>query len=139
MQPAQLGLLRRQRVKTPDRAIAWCARSITARRSPRKKFEPPKFEEWLKKQIARAPRGSPTHRPPLFPSAASVVVCYEAGCFGCEPARRLQALGAEVLVIAPQDWDEQGRGGGGDSNLSRKRQSGVERAQFTQRKCENIL
>jgi len=26
----------------------------------------------------------------------------------------MQALGAEVLVIAPQDWDEQGRGGGGD-------------------------
>ena len=61
---------------------------------PAQKFEPPKFEEWLKKQIARAPR---------------VVVCYEAGCFGYEPARRMQALGAEVLVIAPQDWDEQGK------------------------------
>ena len=72
---------------------------------PAQRFEPAKFDEWLKKQIARAPR---------------VVVCYEAGCFGYEPARRMQALGAEVLVIAPQDWDEQGkrqvndRGGGGD-------------------------
>lgn len=81
---------------------------------PAQKFEPAKFEEWLKKQIARAPRGSPIHRPPLFPSASSVVVCYEAGGFGYEPARRRQTLGAEVLVIAPQDWDEQGRGGGGD-------------------------
>lgn len=61
---------------------------------PAQKFEPAKFEEWLKKQIARAPR---------------VVVCYEAGCFGYEPARRRQTLGAEVLVIAPQDWDEQGK------------------------------
>jgi transposase len=61
---------------------------------PAQKFEPAKFEEWLKKQIARAAR---------------VVVCYEAGCFGYEPARRMQALGAEVLVIAPQDWDEQGK------------------------------
>ena len=37
------------------------------------------------------------------------MVCYEAGCFGYEPARRMQAMGAEVYVIAPQDWDEQGK------------------------------
>ena len=35
------------------------------------------------------------------------MVCYEAGCFGYEPARRMQAMGAEVYVIAPQDWYEQ--------------------------------
>ena len=38
-----------------------------------------------------------------------MVVCYEAGCFGYEPARRMQGLGVEVYVIAPQDWDEQGK------------------------------
>ena len=37
------------------------------------------------------------------------MVCYEAGCFGYEPARRMQALGTEVYLIAPQDWDEQGK------------------------------
>ena len=72
---------------------------------PAQRFAPEKFYPWLAKQIAQATR---------------VVVCYEAGCFGYEPARRMQAMGAEVLVIAPQDWDEQGkkqvndRGGGGD-------------------------
>ena len=35
------------------------------------------------------------------------MVCYEAGCFGYEPARRMQAMGAEVYVIAPQDWYKQ--------------------------------
>ena len=42
--------------------------------------------------------------------AERVVVCYEAGCFGYEPARRMQAMGVEVYVIAPQNWDEQGKG-----------------------------
>ena len=37
------------------------------------------------------------------------MVCYEAGCFGYEPARRMQGLGVEVYVIAPQNWDEQGK------------------------------
>jgi transposase len=59
---------------------------------PPQKFEPGKFYPWLKKQVAQAER---------------VVVCYEAGCFGYEPARHMQKLGAEVLVIAPQNWDEQ--------------------------------
>ncbi len=81
---------------------------------PAQRFEPLKFYPWLQKQIAQPRRGSPVRRPPLVPSASSVVVCYEAGCFGYEPARRMQKLGAEVLVIAPQDWDEQGGGGGGD-------------------------
>ncbi len=36
-------------------------------------------------------------------------MCYEAGCFGYEPARRMQAMGVEVYVIAPQSWDEQGK------------------------------
>src|ERR1700760_386065 len=61
---------------------------------PAQRFTPDKFLPWLRKQIAQAER---------------VVVCYEAGCFGYEPARRMQKLGAEVLVIAPQDWDEQGK------------------------------
>ena len=62
---------------------------------PAQRFEPAKFYPWLQKQIAHARR---------------VGVCYEAGCFGYEPARRMQKLGAEVRVIAPQDWDEQGKG-----------------------------
>ena len=39
---------------------------------PARRFEPAKFYPWLAKQIAQARRGSPTHRPPPFPSAASV-------------------------------------------------------------------
>lgn len=61
---------------------------------PPQRFEPAKFYPWLAKQISQGAR---------------VVVCYEAGCFGYEPARRMQQMGAEVLVIAPQDWDEQGK------------------------------
>ena len=37
------------------------------------------------------------------------MVCYEAGCFGYEPARRMEAMGVKVSVIAPQNWDEQGK------------------------------
>ena len=61
---------------------------------PAQKFEPQAFYHWLEKQGQLAER---------------VVICYEAGCFGYEPARRMQAIGAEVYVIAPQDWDEQGK------------------------------
>jgi transposase len=61
---------------------------------PAQRFEPARFYPWLSKQLTQAAR---------------VVVCYEAGCFGYEPARRMQKLGAEVLVIAPQNWDEQGK------------------------------
>jgi hypothetical protein len=62
---------------------------------PAQKFGPPAFYCWLEKQRHLAER---------------VVVCYEAGCFGYEPARRMEAMGAEVYVIAPQDWDEQHKG-----------------------------
>ena len=61
---------------------------------PAQKFEPQAFYHWLEKQRHLAER---------------VVVCYEAGCFGYEPARRMQAIGTEVYVIARQDWDEQGK------------------------------
>jgi transposase len=70
------------------RQIEYCAPQ------PAQKFSPEKFYAWLSKQIA---------------GASEVVVCYEAGCFGYEPARRMQKLGAKVLVIAPQNWDEQGK------------------------------
>jgi hypothetical protein len=61
---------------------------------PAQKFAPPAFYPWLEKQRHLAER---------------VVVCYEAGGFGYEPARRMQAMGVEVYVIAPQNWDEQGK------------------------------
>ena len=62
---------------------------------PAQKFHPEAFCNWLGKQLTVAER---------------VVVCYEAGCFGYEPARRLQAMGVEVYVLAAQNWDEQGKG-----------------------------
>jgi hypothetical protein len=61
---------------------------------PAQRFEPARFYRWLKKEKQKAER---------------VAVCYEAGCFGYEPARRMQAMGVEVYVIAPQDWDERGK------------------------------
>src|SRR5438270_9278151 len=61
---------------------------------PAQKLSPEAFVRWLAKQLQLA---------------EEVVVCYEAGCFGYEPARRMQAMGARVLVIAPQNWDEQGK------------------------------
>ena len=61
---------------------------------PGQRFEPAKFYQWLEKEKERARR---------------VAVCYEAGCFGYEPARRMQGLGLEVYVIAPQSWDEAGK------------------------------
>jgi hypothetical protein len=66
-----------------------------SRPQPAQKFAPPAFYPWLEKQRHLAER---------------VVVCYEAGCFGYEPARRMEAMGVEVYMIAPQDWDEQGKG-----------------------------
>ena len=59
---------------------------------PAQRFEPPHFYQWLEKEKHKAKR---------------VAVCYEAGCFGYEPARRMQAMGVEVYVVAPQSWDEQ--------------------------------
>lgn len=61
---------------------------------PAQRFEPAKFYQWLGKEKLKARR---------------VAVCYEAGCFGYEPARRMQAMGMEVYVIAPQSWDEAGK------------------------------
>jgi transposase len=65
-----------------------------SRPQPAQKFVPEAFYGWLEKQRGLGER---------------VVVCYEAGCFGYEPARRMQAMGVEVYVIAPQNWDEQGK------------------------------
>jgi transposase len=61
---------------------------------PAARFSPEEFYLWLEKQRGLGER---------------VVVSYEAGCFGYEPARRMGGLGVEVCVIAPQDWDEQGK------------------------------
>jgi transposase len=41
--------------------------------------------------------------------ARRVVCCYEAGCFGYVLQREITALGAECLVIAPQNWDDRGK------------------------------
>jgi len=61
---------------------------------PARKFDPAAFYQWLEKQIRQYEQ---------------VVICYEAGCFGFEPARRMIKMGAQVLVIAPQNWDEKGK------------------------------
>src|SRR3977135_1305675 len=61
---------------------------------PAQRFEPAQFYQWVKKQKDQAER---------------IAVCYEAGCFGYEPARRMRSFGIEVYVIAPQDWDEQNK------------------------------
>src|SRR5450432_3227091 len=60
---------------------------------PGQRFEPARFYRWLEKEKVKA---------------EGIAVCYEAGCFGYEPARRMEAMGAEVYVVAPQNWDEQG-------------------------------
>jgi transposase len=65
-----------------------------ARVEPAQRFEPPRFYQWLEKEKQKAER---------------IAVCYEAGCFGYEPARRMRGMGVEVYVIAPQSWDEQGK------------------------------
>jgi hypothetical protein len=52
-----------------------------SRPQPAQKFTPQAFYPWLEKQRHLADR---------------VVVCYEAGCFGYEPDRRMQVLGVEV-------------------------------------------
>src|SRR5206468_1460501 len=61
---------------------------------PAQRFEPLGFYQWLEKEKQKAQR---------------IAVCYEAGCFGYEPGRRMRAMGVEVYVIAPQSWDEQGK------------------------------
>ena len=61
---------------------------------PAQQFKPVVFFLWLTKQLGLA---------------EEEVVCYEAGCFGYGPARRMQRMGVKVYVIAPQNWDEQGK------------------------------
>ena len=48
---------------------------------PAQKFKPVVFFLWLAKQLG---------------IAEEVVVCYEAGCFGYQPARRMQKMGVKV-------------------------------------------
>ena len=62
---------------------------------PAQKFTPTDFLLWAKKQLAQA---------------ESVHSCYEAGPFGYNLHRALEALGIHNLVIRPQDWDELGKG-----------------------------
>jgi len=57
---------------------------------PPQKFTAEKCLEFIAKQVKLARR---------------VVCCYEAGCFGYGPQRKIEALGAQCLVIAPQDLD----------------------------------
>jgi transposase len=57
---------------------------------PPQKFSPSKCLEFIAKQVKLARR---------------VACCYEAGCFGYVPQRQIEALGAQCLVIAPQNWD----------------------------------
>ena len=61
---------------------------------PPQKMTPVKFLEFAQKQKRLARR---------------VVVTYEAGPFGFQLARELQAIGIECLVIAPQNWDERNK------------------------------
>jgi transposase len=58
---------------------------------PPQKFDRQGLLKFIAKQVAQAKR---------------VVCCYEAGCFGFVLQRELSEMGAECLVIAPQNWDE---------------------------------
>jgi transposase len=62
---------------------------------PPQKFEREPLLKFIAKQKAMARR---------------VVCCYEAGCFGYGLHRQIVALGAENLVVAPQNWDERHQG-----------------------------
>ena len=61
---------------------------------PPQKFKQSELLAFIAKQVTQSQR---------------VVCCYEAGCFGFVLARQIQALGAECLVIAPQNWDERNK------------------------------
>jgi transposase len=61
---------------------------------PPQKFTPEQCMEFIAKQVKLGKR---------------VICCYEAGCFGYGPQRRIAALGAECLVIAPQNWDDRNK------------------------------
>jgi len=58
---------------------------------PPQNMKPEKFYAWAEKQKSLAER---------------VVVCYEAGTFGFDPARQLEKRGVECLVMVPVDLDE---------------------------------
>ena len=62
---------------------------------PAQRFNRVGFSLWLGKQLGLV---------------EEEVVCYEAGCFGYQSARRMQKMGVKVYAIAPQNWDEQGKG-----------------------------
>lgn len=61
-------------------------------KSPQR-FKPEAFFRWAAKLPGKAKR---------------VVSCYEAGCFGYVPHRKLEALGIDNLVVRPRKWDEYG-------------------------------
>lgn len=61
---------------------------------PPQKFTPQQCLKFIARQLDLAPK---------------VVCCYEAGCFGYAPQRQIEALGAQCLVIAPQNWDERNK------------------------------
>jgi transposase len=77
-----------------DVHLAFCmvARQVdNAVAQPPQKFDEEQLLRFIAKQKSMAKR---------------VVCCYEAGCFGYGLHRKIVALGAENLVVAPQDWDE---------------------------------
>jgi hypothetical protein len=77
-----------------DVHLAFCmvARQVdNAVAQPPQKFDEAQLLRFIAKQKAMSKR---------------VVCCYEAGCFGYGLHRKIVALGAENLVVAPQDWDE---------------------------------
>lgn len=77
-----------------DVHLAFCmvARQVdNAVAQPPQKFDEEQLLRFVAKQTAMAKR---------------VVCCYEAGCFGYGLHRKIIALGAGNLVVAPQDWDE---------------------------------
>jgi transposase len=61
-------------------------------KSPQR-FNPEGFYRWAAKLPGKAER---------------VISCYEAGCFGYVPHRKLEALGIENVVVRPRKWDEYG-------------------------------
>ncbi|MGD1087807.1 MAG: transposase [Verrucomicrobiota bacterium] len=72
---------------------------------PAQKFSPPKFLEWVKKQV---------------PLAAAVESCYEAGPFGYGLHRQLVALGIHNVVVQPVCLDERCTGVNDDKRDARE-------------------
>jgi len=58
---------------------------------PAQKFSPARFLDWVRRQKAQA---------------EVVWSCYEAGPFGYQLHRQLEALGVKNLVVCAQSWDE---------------------------------